>query len=79
MNYEERIKQIEEHFDNISMEQFEINLERAGMGIIKPLSIKGMKLMDLEECGYSNSLNPYWEIEKLLDYQLFEGDNEAAA
>jgi hypothetical protein len=33
--YEERMKQIEEHFKNISLGQLEINLERAGLGQIK--------------------------------------------
>ena len=35
MKYEDRIKQIKDHFDNITIEEFEANLERAGMGRIK--------------------------------------------
>ncbi len=36
MNTQERIKAIRTHFANLTLEQFEANLEKAGIGTIKP-------------------------------------------
>ena len=36
MNTQERIKEIKDHFANLTLEQFEANLEKAGIGTIKP-------------------------------------------
>lgn len=66
MTYEERIRQIREHFKTISIEQFEINLERAGIGQIKPISIEEIMFLDL----YSPLDD--WETEDLQDYQEFD-------
>ena len=51
MEYKNRIKQIENHFQNISTEEFEKNLEKAGMKtweeINKPFRDHGL---DPEKC-----------------------------
>jgi len=44
------MKQIEYHFNTISIEKFEKNLEKAGITRIKPTLEYG--LMDLEELNY---------------------------
>jgi len=51
MTNEERLKQIDVHFNNITTEQLDQGLERAGMGRIKSCSEDGMRLLtddDLE-------------------------------
>ena len=51
MNYKDKIKQIDEHFKNISIEEFKKNLEKAGMRtweeISKPFRDHGL---DPEKC-----------------------------
>lgn len=47
MNTLERIQEIRDHFANLTTEQLEANLEKAGMGTIKP---SGYELaLELEE------------------------------
>jgi len=50
MNVIERINEIKKHFKNLSLEQFEINVEKAGLGIIKPsehqIIIEDNKIVD---------------------------------
>jgi hypothetical protein len=72
MTFEERIKQIKEHFKNITSEQLETNLIKAGLGEINSLSSDNMRLTEPEEDFYSYTLNLSWKIEELLEFQQFE-------
>ena len=52
MNTLERINEIRRHFANLTMEQFEANLEKAGIGTIKPSGHEFV--LEVEE-EYSNN------------------------
>jgi hypothetical protein len=54
MTSEERIEKIEEHFNDISIEEFENNLSESGYGIIKSASEDGMRL-SFRSIGYDIS------------------------
>lgn len=43
-----KINEIEEHFTNISEEEFEINLEKAGFKTIKSASESDMELVEVK-------------------------------
>lgn len=45
MDLEKKLKEIEEHFANITPEEFEQNLIKAGLGRIKPASESGWMMM----------------------------------
>jgi len=75
MNYEERIRQLRDHLASISPEQLEINLERAGLGRIKPLSSEDMRLLSFHESVFYSTL-PGWGNGDLQDYQLFDSPLE---
>jgi hypothetical protein len=67
--HEERMRRIEEHFKNITIEELEAGLERSGMERIKPLSSDGLRLTELNEI-YSTSIE--WETDGLQNYQYFD-------
>lgn len=52
MDLMERLKRIDEHFQNITAEQFEENLEKAGIGQISPLAKFGMAMVTGPEAHY---------------------------
>jgi hypothetical protein len=72
MTYEERVKSIKEHFNNITLEQLENNLDRAGMGRIKSLISEDMRLiLPGEDAIYSCIQNQEWEIDDFFKYQEY--------
>ena len=48
MELKDRLKQIEEHFQNITPEELKDNLEKAGHGVIEPASKSGYTLLGNE-------------------------------
>ena len=84
MTSEERIQKIKEHFANISMEEFEKNLEECGINEINSASEKGMSLHSYEELiinklfsqdklTYKNNNENGVSYNKLLKHQKYEG------
>lgn len=41
----EKLKEIEEYFENLTVEEFEENLKKAGHGVIEPSSKSGFELV----------------------------------
>jgi hypothetical protein len=75
VNFEEKIRQIEEHFRSIDMEQFERNLEIAGIEEIKPIEGCDLALAEIEDWIYDKFLyiNTYrYDNQILLAYQNYE-------
>lgn len=44
MNYKDRLKKIDDFFDNMSIEEFDVMIEKSGIYSIKPSSNYGMEL-----------------------------------
>jgi hypothetical protein len=84
MTFEERMRQIDEHFKSITMEEFEANLERAGMGQIKPMASENLRFVDPNELTAEwlytvmSHRDCYWTIDDLIDYQEFDSQIEVA-
>jgi len=51
----ERLQHIREHFDNISIEEFEQNLQRAGIEAIRPAAEFGYEMVLQEETNYQTA------------------------
>ncbi len=49
MTLDERIQQINEHFKNLTVEEFENNLIECGIEVIKPSSLSGMRIANFDE------------------------------
>lgn len=77
MNIMERLAKIKEHFESISMEEFEMNLEKAGMGIINPSVDMEMVLESDFNNIYDDSSS--MEIRITRGYNLFRNDFGVAA
>ena len=60
--FKERIKAIEEHFDNLTIEEFEKNMYIAGAYKIKAAEESGFRLSSSEEITLETDLDSY-EIE----------------
>jgi hypothetical protein len=60
--FKERIKDIEEHFDNLTIEEFEKNMYNAGAYKIKAAEESGFKISPSEEITLETDLNSF-EIE----------------
>jgi hypothetical protein len=60
--FKERIKAIEEHFDNLTIEEFEKNMYNAGAYKIKAAEESGFRLSSSEEITLETDLDSY-EIE----------------
>ena len=61
-NFKERIKDIEEHFDNLTIEEFEKNMYNAGAYKIKAAEESGFRLSLSEEISLGWDLDSF-EIE----------------
>lgn len=80
MTFEERINQIEQHFKNISIEEFEKNLEASGIETIKPLINEDLFLATDEDLIYKSVLyvssicddNYFGDLSTYQDYELLE-------
>ena len=48
-NLGKMLKQIDDYFDNVSQEEFEKALEKAGFGVIEPASESGYRLAEPNE------------------------------
>ena len=55
--FEERIKDIEEHFDNLTIEEFEENMYNAGAYKIKAAEESGFRLSSSEEITLETDLD----------------------
>lgn len=60
--FKERIKAIEEHFDNLTIEEFEKNMYNAGAYKIKAAEESGFRLSSSEEITLETDLDSF-EIE----------------
>jgi hypothetical protein len=60
--FKERIKAIEEHFDNLTIEEFEKNMYNAGAYKIKAAEESGFRLSSSEKITLETDLDSY-EIE----------------
>ena len=60
--FKERIKDIEEHFDNLTIEEFEKNMYNAGAYKIKAAEESGFRLFSSEEITLETDLDSF-EIE----------------
>ena len=60
--FKERIKDIEEHFDNLTIEEFEKNMYNAGAYKIKAAEESGFRLSSSEEITLETDLDSF-EIE----------------
>jgi len=60
--FKERIKDIEEHFDNLTIEEFEKNMYNAGAYKIKAAEESGFRLSSSEEISLGWDLDSF-EIE----------------
>lgn len=80
MNIEERLKQITEHFKNLSPEEFENNLIKSGVQEIKVSSMKIITKDELEkEMSYTYSLSDGFlkgmsRTPELTSYSFFENE-----
>jgi hypothetical protein len=78
MTFEERINQIEQHFKNISIEEFEKNLKASGIETIKPLINEDLFLATYEDLIYKSVLyvslicddNYFEDLSTYQDYEL---------
>ncbi|MDA3732882.1 hypothetical protein PBV87_15505 [Niameybacter massiliensis] len=54
MDLEKRMRAIEEHFKNLSIEEFENNLIEAGIARIKPTMESGMRMVTEQELYFNH-------------------------
>jgi hypothetical protein len=79
--FEERIKDIEEHFDNLTIEEFEENMYNAGAYKIKAAEESGFRLSSSEEITLETDLDSIkiedknYDTSKYDDENLFELEN----
>lgn len=59
MTHEERLKQIDEYFKNLSIEEFEQNLIDCGINEIKPASYFGYELKSVHNCCPFNNMTKW--------------------
>jgi len=79
--FEERIKDIEKHFDNLTIEEFEKNMYNAGAYKIKAAEESGFRLSSSEEITLETDLDSIkiedknYDTSKYDDENLFELEN----
>ncbi|PXV63102.1 hypothetical protein C8C78_12639 [Halanaerobium congolense] len=79
--FKERIKAIEEHFDNLTIEEFEKNMYNAGAYKIKAAEESGFRLSSSEEITLETDLDSFeiedknYDASKYDDENLFELEN----
>jgi len=79
--FKERIKAIEEHFDNLTIEKFEKNMYNAGAYKIKAAEESGFRLSSSEEITLETDLDSFkiedknYDASKYDDENLFELEN----
>ncbi|TDO94111.1 hypothetical protein DFR79_10476 [Halanaerobium saccharolyticum] len=65
--FKERIKDIEEHFDNLTIEEFEKNMYNAGAYKIKAAEESGFRLSSSEEITLETDLDSFKIEDKNYD------------
>jgi hypothetical protein len=78
MTLDERIKHINDHFKNLTVEEFEKKLIECGIEVIKPASLSGMRIVNLDELNSMGDLYDFTastfqiSVENLLLFQKYD-------
>jgi hypothetical protein len=73
--FKERIKAIEEHFDNLTIEEFEKNMYNAGAYKIKAAEESGFRLSSSEEITLETDLDSFEIEDKNYDASKYDDEN----
>lgn len=73
--FKERIKDIEEHFDSLTIEEFEKNMYNAGAYKIKAAEESGFRLSSSEEITLETDLDSFEIEDKNYDASKYDAEN----